>query len=144
VPEGVRGDVLTAEGRAGGCGCGGVLGDEAFDGVAGQAVSGPGGEQRIAGVAAALGEPGPQDGHGSPGQRGGAVEELSFPVVPGRDLPGYARAQNRLIRAAPNADLECRTRRKYSAFGLPDNGMMQFESAIIAVTKLRSNMSSNA
>jgi hypothetical protein len=28
----------------------------------------------------------------------GAIEELSFPAVPGRDLPGYARAHNRLIR----------------------------------------------
>jgi hypothetical protein len=73
MPERVRGDVLTAEGRAD-VGSGGSLpGDEAFDGVAGQAVSSPGGEQRVAGPAAAPGEPGPQDGHGLPGQRGGAV-----------------------------------------------------------------------
>jgi Phage integrase family len=69
----VRGDVLAGEGRAGGRGCGGVPGDEAFDGVAGQGLSGPGGEQRVGGAAAALGEPLLQDGCGLPGQRGGAV-----------------------------------------------------------------------
>jgi hypothetical protein len=50
----------------------------------------------------------------------GAVEELSFPgCVPGRDLPGYARAHNRLIRAPPDADPEYGTKRKYSAIWLP-------------------------
>ena len=48
----------------------------------------------------------------------GAAEELPFPVVPGRDLPGYAHAHNRLIRAPPNADPKYRTRRKYSAADL--------------------------
>ena len=36
----------------------------------------------------------------------GAVDELSFPAVPGRDLPGHVRAHNRLIPAPPNADPE--------------------------------------
>ena len=58
VPERVRGDVLLLDRRAVARGSGCVLGDEPFDGVAGQPSSGPGGEKRHVRLGAALGEPG--------------------------------------------------------------------------------------
>ena len=41
--------------------------------------------------------------------------QLELIAPPRRDLPGYARAHNRLIRAPPNADPEYKTKRRYSA-----------------------------
>jgi hypothetical protein len=55
VPERVRGDVLLLDRRAVVFGCGCVLADEPFDGVAGESASGPGGEQRAAGGWGSLG-----------------------------------------------------------------------------------------
>ena len=73
VPQRVRGDVLVLDGRAGVRGGGGVLRDEALDGVAGEPAAGLGGEQRAGGVGAELGEPGPQDLDGLGGEGGGPV-----------------------------------------------------------------------
>ena len=70
VPERVRGDVLLLDRRAAGLGRGCVLGDEPFDGVAGEPAAGPGGEQRAVGGGAELGEPGPEHPDGLGGERG--------------------------------------------------------------------------
>ena len=64
---------LLLDGRAVCCGCGCVLGDEPFDGVAGERPSGPGGKQWPVLGGAELGEPGPEHLHGLAGQRGGPV-----------------------------------------------------------------------
>jgi hypothetical protein len=47
----------------------GVDGDAAFDSVVAEAPSGPGGEQRLAGVVSPFPEPGAQDGGGGRGER---------------------------------------------------------------------------
>jgi hypothetical protein len=66
----VRGDVLLLDGRARVLGGGRVLGDEPFDGVAGEPPAGLGGEQRAAGGGAELGEPGPEHPDGLAGELG--------------------------------------------------------------------------
>jgi hypothetical protein len=73
VPKRVRGDVLLLNRRACLRGGGGMPGDEALDGVAGEPPAGLGGEQRPGGVGAELGEPGPHDLCGLGGERGGPV-----------------------------------------------------------------------
>ena len=50
-----------------------MLGDESFDGVAGQRVVAVGGEQDVVGLAGEFALPGAQDRDGGAGQRGDAV-----------------------------------------------------------------------
>ena len=87
-------------------------GDEAFDGIAGEGLSGPGGEQRVAGAAAALGEPGAEDCGGLPGQRGGAANAY---VAAGATDPGGCRESReaRLSNRSPRND-GGRTTRSFS------------------------------
>ena len=69
MPEGVDGDVLGRQGRAAGGRPLVVKPDAPFDGVAGQPLPGGTGEQRVAGLPAAFGEPGFHDPDGGGQQR---------------------------------------------------------------------------
>src|SRR5258708_19177139 len=86
MPQNVRCHVLGGYGGACAGGCGGVLGEEAFDGVVAEAGAAAGGEQRVAAGAAAFGEPVADDGRGGGGERGRAV--LAAFAVAGQVRPG--------------------------------------------------------
>src|ERR1039457_145927 len=62
VPEGMGGDVLGPDGWAARGGGGGGGGDAMLDGVTAERPAGDGGEERVGGVAVALGEPGGEHG----------------------------------------------------------------------------------
>ena len=66
-------DVLLLDRRAGAAAVAACFATRLLDGVAGERAAGPGGEQRPGGIAAELGEPGPQHLDGLGGERGGPV-----------------------------------------------------------------------
>jgi hypothetical protein len=91
VAQRMRGDLLGLEGWAGRCGSGGVLGDEAFDGVSAEWGAAAGREQRVVRGAAAFGQPGPDRCDGVAGQRRDPV------------LSSFAVAAD--VRAAPEVNV---------------------------------------
>src|ERR1035441_286384 len=72
-PGGGGGVVLGGGGGAGGRGSGRMLGDQEGNSIAAEAAASAGGEENVAGVTAAFGQPGAQDGDGAGRQRGAAV-----------------------------------------------------------------------
>ena len=80
VPERVWGDVFVLEGGASGVGCGGVLGDEAFDGVAAEVAAAVVGEDGRVGGGWAFVQPGFEDARDVAAEGGGA-ELAAFAVA---------------------------------------------------------------
>ena len=72
VPQGVDGDLLGAQRRAGPARGREVQGETVLDGVVAEPGTGSGGEQRVVRCAGVLGEPAAQDLDGERGEWGGA------------------------------------------------------------------------
>jgi hypothetical protein len=73
MPQGVRGNALGREGRAGFRGGGDVFGEEVGDGVAAEMPASAVGEQRIGGCGVPVGDPPLEQPGGGSGQRGASL-----------------------------------------------------------------------